>query len=362
MLGLIALVACSEVTTSPRASSPSLMSDGGVQPDMTWEGCLLTPGCSDGGGTSPISLLHDGNPSADLLEPTLPADPSPGAAGIWLAMHPSDCYKTYSTNWAVHIDRDIDGLDDYCELRLATAFAPMLAFAGEEHCAEGEPYWIAKFIDNQSPFNFGDMVRLTYLEAYYDDCGELGHDGDSELIQLTVVYDGASHHWKLVNSWLSAHAVIGNIGNQLLGPLGSNSSTWGPEFEFPSGRAQSFPRVWISKDKHANYRSLYACNTGGVLIGAFETCEGSPGDAGRFRVWKNHNIGSAAHKLVDCVASPLNPDGPQECFWTGTYFAGWRDPAREREKAVPYWPFLSSIVSGCFMYASGAQWCSSWGI
>ena len=97
---------------------------------------------------------------------------------------------------------------------------------------------------------------------------------DTCLLGLQVhAYDGASKHWKIINGWYGAHAVIGrSFGNSILGPVGSNSSTGGKEFEWPSGRKYSYPRVWVPKDKHANYRSLNACDSGGVFEGAFEDC------------------------------------------------------------------------------------------
>jgi hypothetical protein len=305
--------------------------------------------------------LHDFSALPGLGEPTSPPDPSPGKDGIWLNLAREDCWQTFYRLGSAHTDRDADGFDDNCELRLARAFAPMIRFSnGTERCPGGEAYWVAKFFNNLLPFNTGDFARIGYLMAYYKDCGTLGHIGDSEFIQLTVTFDGATKHWKIINGWYGAHAVIGRpFGNSILGPVGSNSSTWGKEFEWPSGRRYSYPRVWVSENKHANYRSLAACDNGGVFEGAFENCANGVVDNGRFRVWSGNNLGNAHRRLKDCVASLKNAASPVECFWTGTDFGGWQ---LSGAAATAYLPYLNSIVYGCFFMTAGMQWCSSWGI
>jgi hypothetical protein len=125
----------------------------------------------------------------------------------------------------------------------------------EDDCPGGEPYWAAKYFNNIQPYNWGDFVRIAYLQSYYFDCGTLGHNGDSELIQLTVAYVPSRQHRRLINSWISAHAVLdGTPGNEVTGEAGSNSSTWGLFFQWPSARTYSWPRVYVSPNKHGNYR------------------------------------------------------------------------------------------------------------
>jgi hypothetical protein len=305
--------------------------------------------------------LHTYNASTALNEPASPADPSPGADGIWLNLYRQDCWQTFYVAGTFHPDADTDGMDDNCELRLAQAFAPMIRFSkGTERCPGGEAYWMAKFFDNLHPYETGDFVRLGYLMAYYKDCGELGHIGDSEFIQLTVTFIPLTKHWKIINSWISAHAVIGHpFGNSLLGPIGSNSSTWGPDFEWPSGRKYSYPRIWVSENKHANYRTRSACANGGVLLGIFENCDVNSFDNGRFRVWSGNNLGSAHDHMKNCVTKMRDATSPVECFWSGSDFGGWQPSGGA---ATAYLPYLNSIVYGCFKLTVGMQWCSSWGM
>jgi hypothetical protein len=288
--------------------------------------------------------LHNFNRATGLNEPTSPVDPFPGTEGIWLNLYPEDCWATFYRVGSSHPDLDADGLDDNCELRLAQAFAPMLRFSSGEDCPGGEAYWGAKFFDDWYPYNTGNFVRIAYLMAYYMDCGTGGHTGDSEFIQLRITFVGATKHWKLVDSWISAHASDGLVG--------ANRSTWGNVFEWPSGRKYSYPRIYVAENKHAHYRSSTACTNGA------DTCNGFT-DAGRFRVWSGNNIGNFHKPLKNCVASMKNALSPVECFWSGTDFGGWRNGT---PSSSPYKGYLNTMLYGCYLMSSGTQWCSRWGI
>jgi hypothetical protein len=356
--------ACEKDPSEPDVQEASLNS---VRVNMTPEGCEILPEQCPSRYPPEEPLpdfagnLHNFKIQTGLNEPTSPVDPKPGADGIWLNLYREDCWETFYRAGSSHPDRDADGFDDNCELRLAQAFAPMIRFSNStERCPRGEAYWAAKFFDNLKPFETGDFVRIAYLMSYYTDCGKLGHIGDSEFIQLTVTFDGASKHWKVINGWYGAHAVIGRpFGNSILGPVGSNNSTWGKEFQWPSGRKYSYPRVYVSENKHGNYRSRDACDGGGVFGGAFENCDHGVVDNGRFRVWSGNNIGSAHRPMKDCVASMKNAASPVECFWSGSDFGGWQPSGGA---ASPYRPYLNSIVYGCFFMTAGMQWCSRWGM
>jgi hypothetical protein len=219
------------------------------------------------------------------------------------------------------VDQDQDGLSDYCELQLARSFAPMLHFAGDEQCGGGEGYWAAKAIDSYFT-GTPEQVKLGYLMAHYDDCGSFGHYGDSEFIQVTIEYNPATQHWSVIGGWLSAHSCMDNSLECIAGTGATENTSYGAGFEYPSGRSLSFPRVYISMNKHANYHTGSDCENGGAFW--TDTCAGGT-DAGRFKVWQDHNIGSGHHPLIDCVQSQAgNPAlTGTECFWSGSQFAGW---------------------------------------
>ncbi|MCH7703960.1 MAG: hypothetical protein IIB61_02520 [Planctomycetes bacterium] len=194
-----------------------------------------------------------------LYEPA--GNPSGEAPGIWLGngVTPSACFNGIQIRRG---DAERDGLADACEFALARAFAPYMQFDHGEalvkfpdgtnrHCAEGEPYWAAKLFDE-----FG-VVNIVYMMAYYKDCGEAfipfdAHSGDSELIRLSVVYNNATQHWELTQAYLSAHAGTRTDASVYAGPS---------ELEYPI-RDRAFPKIWVARNKHANYRSFADCENG----------------------------------------------------------------------------------------------------
>lgn len=355
---LVVTVGCTEQATEETATKHrSVPASATVQRMMTEEGCRLTPGCWTGGG--PVSgVAYDGDLSLSTRESTAP-DPSPGADGLWLGIRSTDCYLAppFNASASGHLDIDDDRLDDGCEYVLANAFAPMLAIDDREQCIGGEPYWAAKYIDNLLPYNTGDMVKLAYLPSYHNDCGTGPHAGDSEFIQLTVGYNPSTQHWEVINSWLSGH-VCPNDGFDCQLPWNSlgDSQSWGRTFEWPAGRPYTFPRIFISKNKHANYRSLAACNSGGFLYS--DTCEQSR-DRGRFVIWQSHNIGSGHQPVRDCVETETSlPLTAVECFWTGTKFRGWKSAI---PGVTPYKTLLLSVVFQGTQVSATTWWTGSYG-
>ena len=211
------------------------------------------------------------------------------------------------------------------------------------------------------------FVRLAYLPSYYNDCGAFlfqyeAHPGDSEFIQETVGYNYNTKHWELFNGFLSAHTCTDDGGSCGVLQQLAASQTFpnSSELEHPGGRAATYPRVYVSWHKHANYKSYSDCNAGGAAFGFVEYCFN--GDKGRFMVWQSHNIGNCRHPLVDCtpsqrVGADLNVE---ECYWTGTKFGGWNNVSND-SKAAGYIYLLHSFAYACKWLAPGVSWCSSYG-
>lgn len=353
LAGALVAACAAHETSAPNDIS---MMGGGIQPNMTEEGCRLTPGCwagddgeGGGGGLGDIGLLHDGDPWGAKGLSNLP-DPSPGADGLWLGIRPADCYSDTTIPWSpVGLpDIDHDFLSDTCEFQLATGFAPVMMMDQFEPCGGGEPYWMARRVDNLLPYNWGDIVKIAYLAAYYDDCGPVdGHAGDSEFIQLTVQYNATTQHWYIVDSYLSAHTCSGTFTECNFDVLGVSATT-GTRFEW-QGKVGGPPRVYQSWAKHANYRTVTECAAGGGF--GSDTCP-YPIPVGRFRVWESHNIGSWHHPIIDCAASSDPARSGTECFWSGTKFKGWHKIA---PGASPYSTPLNTRIIACRM-RDAVQW------
>jgi hypothetical protein len=242
-------------------------------------------------------------------------------------------------------DSDHDGIDDYCEYRLAYNFRPEMVYWRYDGGVEGEPYYAVQRVTADYPDNIDTYdpypFRIMYLLAYYEDYGSgcywwipppwsqcyWGHRGDSEFVVVDVVYDADSQHWTLQAARGSAH-YLGFTNRTIYLPPA--------DLEFPD-RYGWYPRYYVSVDKHANYESRDVCNSAGV-----DECL-APAETFRPVVTLTNNIGSKPFPAADI---PFNVLGNQwtcvqsrddyrrqylgfdrlECFWRPDYFfGGWRD-------------------------------------
>jgi hypothetical protein len=157
-------------------------------------------------------------------------------------------------------DLDRDGLRDDCEYELAQAFRPLLAMSAADRAPSNEPYWS---VTRQST-SFGPNVppiKIIYALSYYRDPGDPlssfhAHDGDSEFIIIEVHQTtdpdlAGWSRWALDFVTFSAHWGEG-AGVNHTSRYEYNS------IEFPADY-RGRPRVWVSLDKHANYRSKSLC-------------------------------------------------------------------------------------------------------
>lgn len=240
-------------------------------------------------------------------------------------------------------DRDSDGIRDSCEAALAQAFRPMLARNNHDHAPETEPYWSAARVSASS-----QQIKIFYALSYFRDPGDpqfvmQAHDGDSEFIIVTIHntnnYRGSV--WALDDETLSAHWGAGG-GVE-------HTATYGYlSVEFPDDY-RGRPRVWVSWNKHANYRSKGVCDwqwndvcDTGITGTAYEDVVVVP-EANLGNSF-NSNPESISNRLVDCTASRSpNYWGNvyNECFWSNeSYFAGWKGD-QGQAKAGPYRLMLS---------------------
>lgn len=278
------------------------------------------------------------NPAEVVVEPMCKAgcvdpDPNPAAPGLHLgfAVVPSECFYGEQT------DRDQDGMGDYCEERLAEAFAPLLRHY-ETDDVRRQSYWAARMLDN-------NRARIAYAIGYYVDLGVApstigcevvsigeifadcdGHGGDSEMIALDVRWDPATQHWLLDEARYSFHGGYSTYRR------GSNA--YPTQLTYPQHPA-AHPTAWVAYGKHANYRNQSECdagNGGGDIVNwvfSFDSCEGNNAFF-RFDAYGNHNLGSDDHRLLNCIETTdpvylsLNPRPAPECFWSAQHFFGWQ--------------------------------------
>jgi hypothetical protein len=248
------------------------------------------------------------DPSDPHCSPTPPpGDPFPSAPGVFLG-------EDFSiSNCMGGTDLDQDGLMDFCEYQLAVSFRPLLATDPTDHGLGGEPAWAAGL-------SVEGIVGIAYLFSYYDDWGNNfdcnpmgwwcdGHLGDSEFVIVTLYYNEGTQHWVFLNMFTSAH-----YGTQ------AESSQWSYDFEteFPAHSAW-YPRVWVARNKHANYTTRSLCNAGAFWT---DTCQSNQ-DAGRFYVNPNRNVGSSVRPRIDSIYSSSYRTG-KEYYWNSNHrFCGW---------------------------------------
>jgi hypothetical protein len=263
------------------------------------------------------------------------ADPDSTQNGIFLGLdiNPEQCYTILG-------DTDRDGLKDYCEQVIALEFGPLLSTSPSDDGLTRETYWAARhwtYSDGR------EVVRILYMLGYHIDGGSPNpacdvivtgtpltpndtcemHFGDSEWIVLDLSYQAAYKHWYVIAAAMSAHWSTA--------PSGLDSSDWyaALTLEYPR-KHLGYPRVYVSRDKHANYRTRVQCDQGALF---FDTCDDNQDDV-RISTFANRNVGSNAVRFIDRVTSqsPYVHTG-YEFFWSDYYFCGWDGPSVNHNRA-----------------------------
>lgn len=288
-------------------------------------GGVLTSSCRD--AEAPPSI--DASVSPLCQAGCQEQDPDPSAPGVFLGsgVTPLMCgpHNPNGIN-----DSDNDGLSDFCELQVARAFAPELAYYSRDNVGR-EPHWAAR------PIAAGG-VRIAYLLSYYVDLGTQGypccddwHNGDSEGIYLDVTYEFDTQHWVLETAYYSAHT-----GYNVYGP---GASGYPASLHYPAHQG-SYPRTYVSGYKHANYDTFDDCMDGGTF--GSDWC--TPDSFARVVVGTYANVGSSGTHLLDCVPSTnrFYQNNGDECYWSGARFDGWQNVLPDADPYGPklaYWGF-----------------------
>lgn len=326
------------MTDSYRGFSMQGRESSGVAALLAVAVVMIVSGCSDW----PTSVqLHRSTVGVQPLCQLgcVQTDPDPNAPGVFLGsgVTPTACRRT---NTNLITDSDGDGLGDFCEIQLATNFAPELYYAyGDD--VRREPYWAARFMDDEE-----NEVAIAYLLSYYRDTGSKGsvigydaHNGDSEYIILYVYYDYESEHWVLEHAAYSQHT---GYTVYMRGP----SDAYPPALTYPS-HPGLYPRSWVAEGKHANYATQGECNNGGPL--GNDTCVDN-NTAARVEMASYWNVGSRSSHSIDCVAS-RNPSyefygaGRLECYWTTLNFRGWvPDSVGGKDSGTSYTSILANFA------------------
>lgn len=251
--------------------------------------------------------------------PPAPPRPPPG----YYVAGTDDCVNY------VALGADHDGMLDSCEYYLSAAMAPSLLIDASDKAPTFEPYYAAR-LDGQSSATGRQLVKIFYAVAYHEDPGMLGHNGDSEYVAVWASDEG-NGYWS--REWVLTAAHVGSpaASSKLWAGRPENVRPYPVNIllypEFVSSRPLG-PRVWVSRDKHANYGSKFACNNGGGFLGTIlfdDTCTGSV-VVRDFVAYSDGNLGRKAYHdppMRNCTNSRIGAPG-QECFWNAAQFKGWQ--------------------------------------
>ncbi len=240
------------------------------------------------------------------------------AVGYELAQIESfdECDLSLRGSRSAGVDVDGDDLLDECEFLVASRFAPVLMFDEHEDAPERETYWAVKRSDLVD-----QGLSIFYALGYYQDTGQHAHNGDSEFIVMDVGYIDDSR-WAVRAVVMSAHH-----GTKFPPGADRTIGTFSPQWADTVGGQ---PMVWVSRGKHANYKSRDHCNGGfyNWVLSVFRERLDICGDNPRREVVvvrRDGHLGGGGMVLVNCTWSQIGPRLPgMECLWDKhRLFRGW---------------------------------------
>lgn len=121
------------------------------------------------------------------------------------------------------------------------------------------------------------------------------------------------------------------------------------ELYHPDGNIQGYPRVWVARQKHANYRSDHDCDWGGPVdvLQWVDDCDSTKTKRPILTTATNLGSDASPQTRTDCFTSPVLFG--IECYWTGLRFNGW-------EVATPNsGPYRDKLAAAGFVLGVIAQ-------
>ncbi len=224
------LAACGH-GVAPSTDSGVSDTDGG-EPD-SGDATSADAGDSDGG--TPDGSVPDAGPDAG------PVDAGSSDAGL---------------------DRDLDGIPDELEARLAADYLPYLAVHPSDGCKLGGMLYRVR----KHPADAG-LIHIVYDHLFQTDCGLTGHVGDDEAFAITV------NPAKPAPFGITAMKAISHQGTVCQKVTSCGTCNGLTACELGTYDAGTRPVVYSSKDKHGSYVSLAVCND---ILSCLDSCVAAP--------------------------------------------------------------------------------------
>jgi hypothetical protein len=258
-----------------------------------------------------LMSVADCDPDVAIIE--CPEDPPMAGGQVGYHLDPSVTFSACTSG--VGPDSDRDGIRDDCEYALAFAFRPQLIMNPFDAAPDREPYWAVRKGAG------ANEIMIFYLFSYHRDAGvympgsplvhgSTSHDGDSEFVVITVRNPIPTYH-----RWVLEHATLSAHWNEWTNATALYNWDWLEPHDVWGGR----PRIWVARNKHANYRKKSVCDQGAFF---YDTCHGNQ-DLGPLDILPSRNIGNHWERLIDQVYSQDPSMSGVEHFWTGIHFKGW---------------------------------------
>lgn len=180
------------------------------------------------------------------------------SAGMFLLFVSIGSSQSIPTNPAE--DSDHDGLSDVLETALLAQFAPRFMVSGNDCSARPAlftPLQAKPIVEAEDGTIYGqvfpraghaDEVEAHYYHLWRTDCGEMGHNLDTEHVSALLVRDETSS-WKAIYWYAAAHEGTVCDAGQITRAAGIDAELHGPQ-------------VWISNGKHASFLSEAICAKG----------------------------------------------------------------------------------------------------
>ncbi len=157
-------------------------------------------------------------------------------------------------------DSDHDGLSDALEDALLAQFAPQFMLSVHDcsiRPAQFVPFQANPVVQQDNGTIYGqvfpraghaDQVEVHYFHLWRSDCGEMGHNLDTEHVSALLSRDREST-WKALYWYASAHEDTVCDASQIARAATLDAERHGP-------------RIWISRGKHASFLSDVLCAHG----------------------------------------------------------------------------------------------------
>ncbi len=226
------------------------------------------------------------------------------------------------------VDADEDGFNDACEKLLMRAFRPLYELDKDETEPDHNPRYafrVAQAVECSTSLGRPDnCVMLEFMPSWVRDAGFQafgghlgGHDGDVEPTILWLHFDELTQTWLFDRAFLNSHYPRDNPEIRRFWDADATRSSWSTAFGHDSGpgiqwgdprHPRGFIKIFVAKDKHANYPSAEYCE--GMSVSFFagsESCgsvsfgEGQGGDE------VCANDGDCLFRLGDATRYNKNP-------------------------------------------------------